>query len=511
MDKWLYSFAAKEIQKYILQGDKLKDMVGGSELINHLCQDFVGESLDRLGINKSTYTIIAQAAGWAKILFNDASAANRFFTCWPLLAERFAPGLQIVQALVKVDNSLVFALGESEKRLSAERNLVPAEMPEIGPLIERNPRTGMAAVRYSGKEDQLQDRQTVRKRHFLNKDALVRKMTGGGMSNEIQWPVDMDHIAGSEKKYLAVIHADGNDLGKTIIQIQKHLEIRPEVAGEAFEEFSAAIEETTLSAVKVAYQDVLKKDHDEEGREFIAARPLVLGGDDLSIIVRSDLAFEFVRIFLEAFETQSGKSLKKRLGKFDISGLPSKLTSCAGIAFVKKAYPFSRAYDLAESMCSYAKKIAKDRRDGGFVPSCFSFYKVTSSIAGDYGEIMDKDLTSRDRSIRLWRGPYGVGRHAAMLAKYENLKELSEVLSAFPSGSVRTLITTLYSNGNKAKADFDRILEIAKRSDKGKQASKLQNVLTVLTSDEANPLWDRQGHSPLLDAHRMKELLDNKA
>ena len=64
---WLYSFESKEIQKFIMRSDKLRDMVGGSELINQLCGDYLLASLKGLGIDASKQSIIAQAAGWARI------------------------------------------------------------------------------------------------------------------------------------------------------------------------------------------------------------------------------------------------------------------------------------------------------------------------------------------------------------------------------------------------------------------------------------------------------------
>jgi hypothetical protein len=40
-NSFLYSFEAKEIQKFIMRGDKLREMVGGSELVNQLCGEFL--------------------------------------------------------------------------------------------------------------------------------------------------------------------------------------------------------------------------------------------------------------------------------------------------------------------------------------------------------------------------------------------------------------------------------------------------------------------------------------
>ena len=58
MSKWLFKFETKEIQKFILQGNKLKDMIGGSEIINELCEKYILGCLKELGIPDSDYEII---------------------------------------------------------------------------------------------------------------------------------------------------------------------------------------------------------------------------------------------------------------------------------------------------------------------------------------------------------------------------------------------------------------------------------------------------------------------
>jgi len=531
MGEWLYAFAAKEIQKYILQGNKLKDMVGGSELVNQMCGEFLTRSLNELGIDNSEYRIITQTAGWARIQFNNGNDAKRLYTVWPLLVDRFVPGLQVVQSLVEINGDINNAIEESEKKLRAERSLIQVGLPEIGPLIERNQRLGFAAVRYAKGEDELQDRQTTRKRDYVgkrkNKSAmttLVAKMSGAEDTEkqlQYRWPDELDDIAGSEKKYIAVIHADGNDLGKTIRQLQEHVRSSPDKAIDVFKRFSEAISQATESAAQEAYKRIIKPDYEDRAEVskkpiFMAARPIVLGGDDLTLIIRADLAFKFTRVFMEAFEASSKEALEKELGGFNIAGLPEKLTSCAGIAFIKKAYPFSRAYELAESLCAFAKSRAKekDNKDkDGFVPSSFAFYKVATSVAGSYSLIRETELTSKDSSealqIKLWHGPYTVGSHDVNLVSYDDLVTLAGTLSKLPSGSIRTLITTVYTSALKAQTDFDRILQVAGSTGKKEIADKFKAQLIKITGNTTNPLWNENGNSPLLDAYRIRELSDD--
>ena len=44
MSQFAYLFQAKGIQRYILEGGKLKDMVGASELVDRLCRSGGGNT-----------------------------------------------------------------------------------------------------------------------------------------------------------------------------------------------------------------------------------------------------------------------------------------------------------------------------------------------------------------------------------------------------------------------------------------------------------------------------------
>lgn len=507
---WLYSFESKEIQKYIMRSDKLKDMVGGSELINQLCDTYLISVLNGLKLD-GRCKIITKAAGWARISFAEKNDADLIFEAWPLLVDRFAPGLQVIQSLVEIqDGDLPNAIKSGAERLRQERNLVRVSLPEIGPLVERNPRTGLAATDHD-KRDGYLDRQSVRKRNYIDNYSLVGKITGEDVQMKL-WPGNMEDIAGKEQSYVGIIHADGNDLGKSLIALGNYLD-KPKHKGKSadiYQCFSKVIEESTLEAVRQAFDKVILKDFNNRKAYFYAARPIVLGGDDLTIIIRADLAFDFTAHFLEQFEIISAAKMAFHLGKFGIDGLPKKLTACAGVVFVKSSFPFSQGYELAESLCGYTKKIAKETRTAdGFVPSSFTFHRVTSSLTDDFETLIVNELTVRhcNTSKTLAFGPYCVSQPVNTLPTYADMMELAKVLSTFPTGSIRTLISTLYADLDKAAADFDRILQIAGKD----KARKLQDTLVALTHNSEDSLWNNTGATPLRDAHEINGILGKDA
>lgn len=510
---WYYTFEAKEIQRFIMQSDKLRDMVGGSELVNRLCGDFLENSLKAVGVTEPKSSIIANAAGWARIRFENEQQAREFHGAWPLLTSRFAPGIQIIQSLHEMTGTLPEAMDKGFEALRGARNLNRFEFPEIGPLVERSPRTGGAAVKVDKErgDKALIDRATVRKRACAEgHSSLVKKI-----SEEFRdaWPYEIDDIVSGKSPYIAVIHADGNDLGATLMRIKEFLKASPGDAARIYRGFSAAIEETTVAAVRAACEATVFAEYravsGRNPKARIAARPIVLGGDDLTIIIRADLAVTFTETFLEAFEKGSRDILDKHLNKFAITGRPEHLTACAGIAFVKKAYPFSAAYHMAETLCGHTKRVAKEARKqagGTYVPSSFTFHRISTSMAEDFDTVKRQELTGRGlvegKPVRFWLGPYAVGSHGGMLPQLQSLRSLADALARLPQGTVRNLISTMHTNPENADKEYRRILQVAEK-DRG---DALKRALRGLTGEEGHPLWDAGFRTPLTDAHTLREI-----
>jgi hypothetical protein len=510
---WYYTFEAKEIQRFILQSDKLRDMVGGSELVNLLCGDFLEQALEACGLAKPADAIIANAAGWARVLFEEEQQAREYYEIWPLLVSRFAPGIQIVQALLEIRGSLPDVMDAGFKALRAARNLNYPDLPEAGPLVERAPRTGGTAVAFYKEHDDkvLVDSATLRKRASAEGKSLTEKLSNNIDIHLEDWPFELDDIVSDKSAYIAIIHADGNDLGTSLMRINEHLKGDAQEARAIYRGFSDAIEETTVAAVRAACDRTIFADHERNKKngtkKKLAARPIVLGGDDLTIIIRADLAVEFTRIFLETFESGSKSILGEHLGRFKIQGCPERITACAGIAFVKKAYPFSAAYHMAETLCDHTKMVAKSERMGSAltcVPSSFTFHRITTSMAEGFGEVKQQELTGRGlyqtEPLKFWYGPYAVGEFAGKLPLLADLEKLRSAIDNLPTGSIRTLIGTLYNDPISAGSDYGRILQVA-----GEEArTDLNSALIKMTGPSDHPLWNNQNQTPVADAHLLR-------
>ena len=84
MKRFLYGAAVQGIQGFILQTNKLKEIVGASELVEEICTSLFAKQIDP---NKSELTgdsnAILNAAGNIKYVFDDEEACNRVFMNFP--------------------------------------------------------------------------------------------------------------------------------------------------------------------------------------------------------------------------------------------------------------------------------------------------------------------------------------------------------------------------------------------------------------------------------------------
>lgn len=463
MGRYLYGASIQGIQNYIFQTNELKDIIGASELVNRICDDFVDD------YSKGGEMII-HAAGNIKCIFDDEAACRRAVREFPMRAMEMAPGITISQAVVKIKDDSEYAkkAEKLEERLHAQRNHPVKSLTTGLMAIERSRKTGLPATKIEieyakGKKEKVEylDEGTVAKRNITNDEQksgysskdLYDKLTGERIPSSCR-PYDISKMTG-HNDWIAVIHADGNGLGEVVAELSGDYQ--------RFKNFSENLNEATIAAAQAAY--AATKEEDEKNDEnkdkkwtTLPIRPIVIGGDDLTVICRGDLAVKFVKKHLEAFERET----EAQVGR--------KLTACAGIAFIKSSYPFYYGYELAEALCGEAKKDAKSdevkKVNNGHVASCLMFHKVQSSFVEDYAEIKRKELTTSDGGS-LCFGPYYLNKESVDKVegrKRWTIKELSEIVDKLTKEdnnrvktAIRQWLTLMHEDAGAAKQHSKRV------------------------------------------------------
>lgn len=375
--KYLYGASVQGIQKFIFSTNKLKDIVGASELVENICtilfDDYRSDGAEGN---------VVSAAGNIKYIFSREEDCRRAVLEFPRKVTEYAPGITISQAVVPLTgNNFCQDVNLLETKLRAQRNRRMQETQTGLMAVERARNTGNPAVQTIGGE--FMDEGTLKKRERGPQPTFKLAEKFGFRDVSYSNMAFYTDKLTNKNDWVAVVHADGNGLGAVVAKKGGDKE--------AFHKFSSNLDKATQKAAQEALRMINEEDYNNsERREVEPIRPIVLGGDDLTIICSADIAMRFTRHYLENFE----KYTKEIVG--------DKLTACAGIAYVKSAYPFYYAVDMAEALCSEAKKDSKEdarkKAHNGEIPASLMFHKVQSSFIEDYEEIKRKELTPCPKS-----------------------------------------------------------------------------------------------------------------
>ncbi len=395
--KYLYGASVQGIQSFIFQTNELKDIVGASELVDSICKE-VFDDFAKGGES------ILRAAGNIKHIFDDKKSCERAVRNFPRKVMNTAPGITISQAVVEyTDDDFGQAVEALEKKLRAQRNR-PMRSQTVGLMgTERSRKTGLPAT--SVKKNEHIDAGTEAKRNFNEVHKLCKTNFGKKDLSDSQLAYNISDIT-KHNDWIAVVHADGNGLGQVVRKIGKN--------EESLSDFSDKLDDSTKRAAVLAFEEICRTREIDvnDKKEVIPFRPIVLSGDDHTIICRADLAVEYTAAFIRNFEEQTHENLGDMLMKanvFEEGKVRDRLTACAGIAFIKSSYPFYYGYRLAEALCDYAKKDAKSPyyiyEGKEIAPSCLMFHKVQDSFVTSYSVIAERELRpSKNASFQY--GPY---------------------------------------------------------------------------------------------------------
>jgi len=509
-------FEAKSIQDYILRSGRLRHIVGASELIDALGRELLDQTLWALGLSDEEVRF-SRRAGGAVFAFTDSRAArDALREAWTLTVQQFAPGLPFVSAAGEGDNDYAAYLDARQKLEVARNWQVTAALPAGSPVTRYAPRTGLPAVTHNNKLGDL-DAATARfgREEFWKSGGLAGRFVQG--SQPEHWPHDLNYRDDGatvfpflgENRYLGLLHADGNGLGQLLKKLSHHVANHPARFVEVFRAFSEAVEAATRAAAEYASAQVLEparktksaSDTDDPAVGVYPARPIVLGGDDLTILIRADLAIDFAKDFLRAFETESRSQLDTLRRRFpEIPDLPEALTAGAGIAFVKSNHPFYMAYELTEGLAKWAKDRAKEHKQSldrwERVPPTLAFYRVTAASHGHYGDVRREELTfgPEKQHIVTSLGAYSIDDCAGQASGLPALKDLCDLAGLFSGervarGPTRQLLTLIGQDLDEARRRYDRWKEVMAKREPQTLGAIMQGLERLCgTLDESLPV-----------------------
>lgn len=460
--KYLYGAAVQGIQGFIFQTNELKDIVGASELVEEICTTAFAEMLgkDMQKFEEDENRIISAAGNIKYIL--DMKQCKDVVREFPKKVMQMAPGITISQAVVTYSTEEEFpaAIEKLEAALRAQRNK-PMRSATVGLMgIRRSYKTGLPVI--DADKNDFYDKGTVKKREaiadskrngkYFKHTRLTEKTFGEKLDPE-RITDSIDQLT-SQNDWIAIIHIDGNGLGQVVSSICTSQKVS--------RAFSMSLNDATIESAHTALETL-----PENG--ILPCRPIIIGGDDLTVVIRGDLAIPYVETYLYKFEEETKKLMggiaskfKEHLRETQISILNKGLTACAGIAFIKSSYPFYYGYDLAETLCDRAKKDAKkdENKKNGLALSCLMFHKVQDSFVTNFDAIVKRELEPT-KNISFEFGPYYLNDAPKDKWKIEKLtglvKEL-EVNNPIKS-HLRQWMTVLHDDGRESAGQLIKRLK----------------------------------------------------
>jgi len=161
---------------------------------------------------------------------------------------------------------------------------------------------------------------------------------------------DLTELAGGKGRYLALVHVDGNGVGKRTPQTQRStgnatLTLQSWLDQEAkVEAFFASMRQSVRQALAEALAETFEPDGATPG--ISPYQLLMLGGDDLLLACRAEFALPFVANYALAL---ANKPLSDKR-PLDIG---------AGVAIAQPTFPFHALHALAEELAASAKRLSR--------------------------------------------------------------------------------------------------------------------------------------------------------
>lgn len=510
-----YLFELRAIQPFLFATGKLRDIVSASELIDYLCTEPLAKVLEICKLTDYHLSELSPrcAGGVFYLLIEDAEKVRQFSHLWPLAVAELVPGLEQVHVCAQGDSARS-AMAKGLSQLQTARNYHTVQHPSASPLAMRSPRTGYVATERDHGEPV--DAATAVKRAFVRPQHSKNLTSRFCEEQALNWPDNFEENSAPQKRFplakdnlVGLVHADGNAIGEVLLVLSEATQaLDKETYVRLYREFSDGLDRATCDAARLACQLVLVPEI--ASHSVIPARPLVLGGDDLTVLIKASLALPFTVQFIKQFEINTALFLKSLKASMQANGvepsvqnrLPEKLTACAGIAYMKHSQPFYQGYELAESLCNRAKNQSrlalKHPKDA--MPSSLSFHKIQGSLADDADHLFQlEQVTSSGLELAL--PVYGINPGQG-LPSYEALIALA---SCFGPGRLnekrlRSIATLLHSDVQLAQKDYLRWRSLSAKPF-AKQLGEFDDALKDLVGPISGdlPANAAKSQSPLAD------------
>ncbi len=449
--------------------------------------------------------IISHHGGHLGAFFPDVEHAKHFITSGTRLVARKLPGATVTVKRLLDSDTCSEGWASMGTELSGERSgevlfrYPPVVLPEL-PIFAMcqgsgNEPASRSVKKYGHVSESYKHKLDAAKRYYEGKSQDIAGALFHEYYSEKMEDRDFSHL--SSYGYMAVVHADGNDMGRrsqqsleqsaqategSVLQRFFHREVQRE-------QFFFTMRKKTRRALVAAVDEVFGKppgqaatddDYDPRFRVFMA------GGDDLLLVCAADKAMEFVKSYAKHVEGKESAATKMTIG--------------AGVVIAHHNIPFYQLHSLAEELASNAK--ARNRYLGQVEEKGYVNESVVDWVIGSessLGELEERRTTNTrirgsefPETLWLTQKPYPV------LPTQEGSRvSLEDLLDIVPGGRVlaRSKVKELIDNMRRGPLMGHLLYEemvTHQKTERHKQPFEVLKARMEGDGSEANPdlnLW----------------------
>lgn len=383
------------LQRYIFQSNRMKENIGASFLVKYWLERGLIDSLKAADFTVATNACLSDSnaspllmqekvdinfvyigGGNAAFLCQSKEMAHKAVSVWSRALIENAPGLRTVVGHSWVETSLKDAYCEALQQLDDASQSLPFGAMLYGlPVAKTCTSTGFPAS-VQENDDWISLAAACKRKHVEAAQKDIAQEFDSVLNTQQSFATQLEELGGRRgQSHIAVIHADGNEMGQWLNDVMKGSSSDDEFLT-YIRAFSSSVKElanTALTKTLQHLQDALPLQPLKTKEQIFPVRPIVYGGDDLTFICDGRIGLDLAAFYLQEFSK----------GTINVCGQEKKVTACAGIAIVPTKFPFARAYGFASELCNLAKSYRRKKGHDG----CWLDFQIVSE--GATGSITD--------------------------------------------------------------------------------------------------------------------------
>jgi hypothetical protein len=517
MPSYLLAAEADKIQDLLFRSARLREVVGGSQLLLRFCDQGAVYLLQKHNGNP-VQDFVVNDGGAFRILFHGDTARDTAINFGNDLAElyrRCTAGSLTVAEPVPYDPAFDIQANEeahAELRKAKNRGEVAASAVHL-PYVSFCASCGVAiAIAHDRRDKKDEDeRPNYLCKSCINKAAeRMSRYTQSGTGfldnfreaiwnhiglDETQYPLrtpdagDWSEAIGKfdPKRYVAYLLADGNAMGAIfkqcpLDQMRKLSKALPQV-------LRSALAQSCFDLVKHRLPELRLRKADQN---VLPVLPLILGGDDLFALLPAPWALDYAAQFCSAYEENMKAALTK-IGLFDPNNPPIP-TIAAAVVICKANYPYMLAHQRGEKLLAHAKEVSRRLQiETGMYLSTLNFEVITGN---QLGRVTEAQNNGHYPSLRPYfvsgaTPPEEAGMHVEKLLHHR--LELKNLPNKRRAELEQLYDPADFQNGSYNEEEWlPRVQTLLKRVARSKNlATRLKATLAELGNPDDTGYWKR--------------------